>query len=72
MAIRKFIGGFITFFFTLFAIQTISKALLNDYTNEQIGAWLHTHVPYTGALIGSLIFNVVMYFVARRGEKKEV
>lgn len=71
MTLLQFMRGFITFFFTLFAIQTISKALLNDYTNEQIGAWLHSHVPYTSALIGSLIFNVVMFFVAKRGEKAD-
>lgn len=72
MTARKLIGGFITMFFVFFGTQAISKALFSEYTNEQIGVSLRTHVPYTGALIGSLIFTVGMYFVAKRGEKKEV
>lgn len=70
MAPVQFVRTFVTFFFVLFAIMVIGKAF-NDYTNEEIGASLRTHVPYTGALIGSLIFTVAMYFVAKRGEKKE-
>lgn len=62
---------FITFFLILIATQVISKVLFGEYTNEQLGASLHTHVPYTGALIGSLIFTVGMYVVAKRGETKE-
>lgn len=66
-----FLRIFINFFLILIATQVISKVLFGDYTNEQLGESLRSHAPYTGALIGSLIFTIGMYFVAKRGQKKE-
>ena len=66
----QFIRTFVSFFFVLFAVMVIGK-VFNDYTNEEIGASLRTYVPYVSAAVGSLIFTVAMFFVAKRGEKKE-